>query len=46
MEDGQVTVLVLFDFCQGFDMVIHRLLLSKLRSLQNYSNEAQMLVDS
>jgi hypothetical protein len=46
MEDGQVTVLVLLDFSQAFDMVNHRLLLCKLKNVQNYSNEAQMLVDS
>jgi hypothetical protein len=36
MEDGQVTVLVLLDFSQTFDMVIHELLLCKLKNLQNY----------
>jgi hypothetical protein len=45
MEDGQVTVLVLLDFSQAFDMVIHGLLLCKLRSLQSYSDEARLLVD-
>jgi hypothetical protein len=33
MEDGQVTMLVLLDFSQAFDMVIHELLLCKLRNL-------------
>jgi hypothetical protein len=42
MEDGQVTVLVLLDVSQGFNMVIHGLLLCKL----NYSDGARMLVDS
>jgi hypothetical protein len=47
MEDRQVTVLVLLDFSQIFHMVIHRLLLCKLKNLQNYSDEAaRMLVDS
>jgi retron-type reverse transcriptase len=46
MGDGQVTVLVLLDFSQAFDMLIHRLLLCKLRNLQNYSDGARMLVDS
>jgi hypothetical protein len=45
MEDGQVTVLELLVFCQAFDMVIHGLLLCKLRSLQNYLDGARMLVD-
>jgi hypothetical protein len=43
MEDGQVTVLVLLDFSQAFDMV---LLLCKLKNLQNYSDGARMLMDS
>jgi hypothetical protein len=42
----QVTVLVLLDFSQTFDMVIHGLLLCKLRNLQNYSDGDRMLVDS
>jgi hypothetical protein len=33
MEDGQVTVFVILDFSQAFDMVIHGLLLCKLRNL-------------
>jgi hypothetical protein len=45
-EDKQVTVLVLLDFTQAFDMVIHGLLLCKLRSLQNYSDGPWMLVDT
>jgi hypothetical protein len=46
MEDGQVKVLVLLDFSQAFVMIIHGLLLCKLKNLQNYSHGAQMLVDS
>jgi hypothetical protein len=46
MEDGQVTVLVLLDFSQAFDMVIYGLLLCKLKNLQNYTDGARMLVDS
>jgi hypothetical protein len=46
MQDEQVTVLVLLDFSQAFDMVIHELLLCKLKNLQNYSDGARMLVDS
>jgi hypothetical protein len=46
MEDVKVTVLVLLDFSQVFDMVIHGLLLCKLKNLQNYSDGARMLVDS
>jgi hypothetical protein len=46
LEDGQVTVLVLLDFSQAFDMVIHGLLLCKLKNLQNYTDGARMLVDS
>jgi hypothetical protein len=36
MEDGQVTVLLLLDFSQAFDMVVlvHGLLLCKLRNAQ------------
>jgi hypothetical protein len=45
-EDGQVTVLELLDFSQAFDMIIHGLLLCKLKSLQNYSDGTRMLVDS
>jgi hypothetical protein len=37
MEDGQVTVLLLLDFSQAFDMLVHGLLLCKLRNAQNYS---------
>jgi hypothetical protein len=46
MEDRQVTVLVLLDFSQAFNMVIHGRLLCKLRNLQNYSDGARMMVDS
>jgi hypothetical protein len=37
-------VLMLLDFSQVFDIVIHGLLLCK--NLQNYSDGARMLVDS
>jgi predicted RNA binding protein YcfA (HicA-like mRNA interferase family) len=43
MEDGQVTVLVLLAFSHSFDMVLHGLLLCKLKNLQNYSDCARML---
>jgi hypothetical protein len=46
MEDEQVTVLLLLDFSQSFDMVVHGLLLCKLRNAQNYSVGAGMLVGS
>jgi hypothetical protein len=55
MEDRQVTVLLLLDFNQACDMVIHGLLLCKLRNMHysdgawmmvNYSDRAQMMVDS
>jgi hypothetical protein len=46
MEYGQVTVLVLLDFSQAFDMVIHGLLLCKLKNLQNCSDGARMLMSS
>jgi hypothetical protein len=47
MEDGgQVTVLVVLDFSQAFDMVIHGLLLCNLKDLQNYSDGARMLANS
>jgi hypothetical protein len=32
MEDGQVMVLLLLDFSQAFDMVVHELLLCKLHN--------------
>jgi hypothetical protein len=46
IEDGQVTILVLLNFSQAFDMVTHGLLLCKLKNLQNYKDGAWMLVDS
>jgi hypothetical protein len=46
MEDGQVTVLLLLDFSQAFDMVVHGLLLCMLQNAQNYSVGAGMLVGS
>jgi hypothetical protein len=44
MEDGKVTVLVLLDFSQAFDMVVHGMLLCKLRNAQNYWVGAGLLV--
>jgi hypothetical protein len=41
MEDGQVKVLVLLEFYQAFDMVVHGQLLCKLKNLQNYSDGAR-----
>jgi hypothetical protein len=35
MVDEQVTVLLLLDFSQAFDMMVHKLLLYKLRNAQN-----------
>jgi hypothetical protein len=46
MEDGQATVLLLLDFSQVFDMVVHGLLMCKLQNAQNYSVGAGMLVGS
>jgi hypothetical protein len=46
MGDGQLTVLLLLDFSQVFDMVMHELLLCKLQNAQNYSVGAGMLVRS
>jgi ribonucleases P/MRP protein subunit RPP40 len=46
MEDGQVTVLLLFDFSQAFDMVVYGLLLCKPQNAHNYSVGAGMLVGS
>jgi hypothetical protein len=36
MENGKVNVLLLLDLSQTFDMVVHGLLLCKLRNAQNY----------
>jgi hypothetical protein len=44
MENEQVTVLLLLDFSQAFDMVVHGLLLCKLQNAQNNSFGAGMLV--
>jgi hypothetical protein len=46
MEDEQVMTLLLLDFSQTFDMMVHGLLLCKLRNAQNYSVGADMLVGS
>jgi hypothetical protein len=46
MEDGQVTVLLLLDFSQAFDMVVHGLMLCKLWNTQKYSGGAGLLVQS
>jgi hypothetical protein len=46
MEDGKVTVLLLLNFSQVFDMVVHELLLCKLQNSQNYSVGAGILVGS
>jgi hypothetical protein len=46
IEDGQVTVLLILDFSQAFDMVVHGLLMCKLQNAQNYSVGAGMLVGS
>jgi hypothetical protein len=42
MEDGQVTVLLLLEFLQAFDMVVR----GQLQNAQNYSVGAGMLVGS
>jgi hypothetical protein len=41
-----VTVLLLLDFSQAFDMVVHGLLLCKLRNAQDCSVGAGILVGS
>jgi hypothetical protein len=46
MKDEHVTVLLLLDFSQAFDMVVYGLLLCKLQNTQNYSVGASMLVGS
>jgi hypothetical protein len=46
MVNGQVTVLLLLDFSQALDLVVHGLLLCKLQNAQNYSVGAGMLVAS
>jgi hypothetical protein len=46
MQDRQVTVLLLLDFSQAFDMLEHGLLLCKLQNSQNYSISAGVLVGS
>jgi hypothetical protein len=42
MDDEQVTVLVLLDFFEAFDMVIQWILFCKLKNLQNYSVRPRM----
>jgi hypothetical protein len=39
LEDGQAMVLLL-DFSQAFDMVVHKLLLNKMRNSKNYSSRS------
>jgi hypothetical protein len=43
MGNGQKTVLVLSDFSQAFEMIIHGLLLCKLKNRQNYSDVGGLL---
>jgi hypothetical protein len=44
MEDGQVRVLLILDFSQAFDKLVHELLLCKLQNAHYYSVGAGMLV--
>jgi hypothetical protein len=46
MENGQVTVLLLLDFSQAFEIVVHELLLCKLLNALNYLVGAGMLMRS
>jgi hypothetical protein len=46
LEESQATVLVLLDFSQAFDMVVHELLLCKMKSLYNQTDEANNLFRS
>jgi len=46
LEEGQATVLVLLDFSQAFDTVVHKLLTCKLSNEHNYSTESERLLDS
>jgi hypothetical protein len=45
-SDDHDEVLLLLDFSQAFDMVVHGMLLCKLQNAQNYSVGAGMLVGS
>uniref|UniRef100_A0ABD2X045 Reverse transcriptase domain-containing protein n=1 Tax=Trichogramma kaykai TaxID=54128 RepID=A0ABD2X045_9HYME len=44
IEEGKITVLVLFDFTKAFDMVPHRTLLAKLRKLSFSDRSVQWFV--
>jgi hypothetical protein len=46
LEELQATALVLLDFSQAFDMVVHELLLSKMKSSYNKSDEVNNLLRS
>jgi hypothetical protein len=46
LEESQATVLVLLDFSQAFDMVVHELLFCKMKSSYNQSDEANNLLRS
>jgi len=46
LDEGHATVLVLLDFSQAFDTVVHELLLLKLQNLFRYSFEANKLMCS
>jgi hypothetical protein len=46
LEDKQVTVLVMLDFTQAFDMIAHDLMVSKIRGSQSYSDGATALFGS
>jgi hypothetical protein len=43
LEDRQVTVLVMLDFTQAFDMIAHDLMVCKIRGSQSYSDGATAL---
>jgi hypothetical protein len=44
MKEGEVTKLVLLDFSQVFDTVVHKLLLTKLQCEKKYFSSSKMLV--
>jgi hypothetical protein len=46
LEEGFATVLVLLDFSQAFDSVVHNLLLLKLKNMYRYSQESNELMRS